>query len=89
MITPAQRAEILRHFGERWKVGTIAQLGLHRDCRGQGSAAACCVAPSSYLIRDLTQYPAHGSTRQRGYTGSVIQVRRLVRRLRPTSHPGR
>ena len=42
------------------------------------------------LIRDtLTQYPSLRATRvyemvrQRGYTGSVIQVRRLVRRLRP------
>ena len=42
------------------------------------------------FIRDtLTQYPSLRATRvyemvrQRGYTGSVIQVRRLVRRLRP------
>ena len=50
--------------------------------------------PRPYLpfIRDtLAQYPTlratriHEMVRQRGYPGSVIQVRRLVRRLRPES----
>ena len=65
--------------------------------RGAGSVRRGACRPSAldpYLpfIRDtLTQYPTlratriHEMVRQRGYPGSVIQVRRLVRRLRPES----
>ena len=44
-----------------------------------------------FIRNTLAQYPRlratriHEMVRQRGYTGSVIQVRRLVRRLRPES----
>ena len=44
-----------------------------------------------FIRNTLAQYPrlratrVHEMVRQRGYTGSVIQVRRLVRRLRPES----
>ena len=65
--------------------------------RGAGSVRRGACRPSAldpYLpfIRDTpAQYPTlratriHEMVRQRGYPGSVIQVRRLVRRLRPES----
>jgi hypothetical protein len=44
-----------------------------------------------FLVQTLTQYPGLRSTRlyqmirERGYTGSVVQLRRVVRGLRPVA----
>ena len=61
--------------------------GVHR-----GVCRPSALDPYLPLIRNtLAQYPRlratriHEMVRQRGYVGSVIQVRRLVRRLRPES----
>ena len=61
--------------------------GVHR-----GVCRPSALDPYLPLIRNtLAQYPRlratriHEMVRQRGYSGSVIQVRRLVRRLRPES----
>ncbi len=59
---------------------------------GRGVCRPSALDPYLPFIRNtLAQYPRlratriHEMVRQRGYTGSVIQVRRLVRRLRPES----
>ena len=61
--------------------------GVHR-----GVCRPSALDPYLPLLRNtLAQYPRlratriHEMVRQRGYSGSVIQVRRLVRRLRPES----
>ena len=58
----------------------------------RGVCRPSALDPFLPLIRNtLAQYPRlratriHEMVRQRGYAGSVIQVRRLVRRLRPES----
>lgn len=103
MITPEQHAEIRRlHFGEHWKVGTIAAaLGVHHDTvraalahEAPGVRRGTCrvsqLDPYLPLLRDtLAQYPRLRATRlfemvkARGYAGSVVQLRRLVRLIRP------
>src|SRR5580704_15736048 len=103
MITPEQHAEIRRlHFGEHWKVGTIAAaLGVHHDTvraalaheapgLRRGSCRVSQLDPYLPLLRDtLAQYPRLRATRlfemikARGYPGSVVQLRRLVRLIRP------
>ena len=59
---------------------------------GRGVCRPSALDPFLPFIRDtLAQYPTlratrvHEMVRQRGYPGSVVQVRRLVRRLRPES----
>ena len=66
------------------------------ECEAGGVRRGVC-RPSAldpflpFIRNTLAQYPRlratriHEMVRQRGYTGSVIQVRRLVRRLRPES----
>ena len=56
----------------------------------RGACRPSALDPYLPFIRDtLAQYPTlratriHEMVRQRGYPGSVIQVRRLIRRLRP------
>jgi hypothetical protein len=105
MITPEQHAEIRRlHYGEHWKVGTIAAaLGVHHDTvraaiahdtQGlrRGTCRATMLDPYLPFIRDtLAQYPRLRATRlfemvrARGYTGSVVQLRRVVHTLRPAA----
>jgi transposase len=105
MITPEQHAEIRRlHYGEHWKVGTIAAaLGIHHDTvraaiahdtQGlrRGTCRATMLDPFLPFIRDtLAQYPRLRATRLyemvkgRGYTGSVVQLRRWVRLIRPVA----
>ena len=105
MITPEQHAEIRRlHYGEHWKVGTIAAaLGVHHETVRAAIVndtqsvrrGTCRVTPlDPYLpfIRDtLAQYPRLRATRLfemvkgRGYTGSVVQLRRAVRLIRPVA----
>ena len=70
MIDPETHVQIRRYFyAEHWKIGTIAsQLGVRQT---------------------LDQHPRLRATRiyqmirDRGYTGSVVQLRRSVARLRP------
>jgi len=105
MITPEQHAEIRRlHYGEHWKVGTIAAaLGVHHDTvraaiahdtQGlrRGTCRATRLDPYLPFIRDtLAQYPRLRATRlfemvkSRGYPGSVVQLRRWVRLIRPAA----
>jgi transposase len=105
MITPEQHAEIRRlHYGEHWKVGTIAAaLGVHHDTvraaiahdtQGlrRGTCRATMLDPYLPFIRDtLAQYPRLRATRlfemvkSRGYPGSVVQLRRWVRLIRPAA----
>ena len=105
MITPEQHAEIRRlHYGEHWKVGTIAAaLGVHHDTvraaiahdtQGlrRGTCRATMLDPYLPFIRDtLAQYPRLRATRLfemvkgRGYPGSVVQLRRWVRLIRPAA----
>ena len=75
------------------------QLGLHHDtvrnALETGHVAAQSVRPSKldpylgFLREVLTQHPTLRATRiyqmarERGYTGSVVQFRRAVARLRP------
>ena len=68
------------------------RAAVERETTGvrRGVCRRTILDPYLPFIRDtLTQYPSLRATRvyemvrQRGYTGSVIQVRRLVRRLRP------
>ena len=107
MITPEQHAEIRRlHFGEHWKVGTIAAaLAVHHDTVRaaiahdthtvrRGTCRASGLDPYLPFIRDtLAQYPRLRATRlfemvrARGYAGSVVQLRRLVRTMRPATPP--
>ena len=70
------------------------RAALERDTGGvrRGVCRPSALDPYLSFIRDtLAQYPRlratriHEMVRQRGYPGSVIQVRRLVRRLRPES----
>jgi transposase len=77
MITPEQHAEIRRlHYGEHWKVGTIAAaLGVHHDTvraaiahdtQGlrRGTCRATLLDPYLPFIRDtLAQYPRLRATR--------------------------
>lgn len=77
MITPEQHAEIRRlHFGEHWKVGTIAvALGVHHDTVRaaiahdtptvrRGTCRASILDPFLPFIRDtLAQYPRLRATR--------------------------
>jgi transposase len=77
MITPEQHAEIRRlHFGEHWKVGTIAAaLGVHHDTVRaaiahdtqtvrRGTCRATMLDPYLPFIRDtLAQYPRLRATR--------------------------
>ena len=89
MITPAQRAEIRRLFyGEHWKVGTIAQLGLHREtvraaveretagvrpsCVGRASSTRIC--RSSTPWRSTRGRPLTEMGRQRAMPGSVRRL---------------
>jgi transposase len=105
MISPEQHAEIRRlHYGEHWKVGTIAAaLGVHHDTvraaiahdtQGlrRGTCRATMLDPYLPFIRDtLAQYPRLRATRLfemvkgRGYPGSVVQLRRWVRLIRPAA----
>jgi transposase len=106
MITPEQHAEIRRlHFGEHWKVGTIAAaLGVHHDtvraaiadtqAVRRGTSRPTALDPYLPFVRDtLAQYPRLRATRlyemvrPRGYAGSVVQLRRVVRLLRPQAAP--
>ena len=70
------------------------RAAVEHEAGGVGRGVCRPSALDQYLpfIRNtLAQYPRlratriHEMVRQRGYTGSVIQVRRLVRRLRPES----
>ena len=77
MITPEQHAEIRRlHFGEHWKVGTIAAaLGVHHDAVRaaiahdtqtvrRGTCRATILDPYLPFLRDtLAQYPQLRATR--------------------------
>ena len=77
MITPEQHAEIRRlHFGEHWKVGTIAAaLGVHHDAvraaiahdtqtLRRGTCRATRLDPYLPFLRDtLAQYPQLRATR--------------------------
>jgi transposase len=96
MITPEQHAEIRRlYYGEHWTVGTIAAaLGVHHDTQGvrRGTCRATHLDPYLPFVRDtLAQYPRLRATRLfemvkgRGYTGSVVQLRRAVRLIRPAA----
>ena len=99
MITPEQHAEIRRlYYGEHWKVGTIAAaLDVHHDTTQtvrRGTCRASALDPYLPLIRDtLVQYPRLRATRlfemvrARGYAGSVVQLRRTVRTIRPAASP--
>ena len=107
MITPEQYAEIRRlHFGEHWKVGTIAAaLGVHHDTVRaaiahdtgtvrRGTCRASALDPYLPLIHDtLAHHPRLRATRlfemvrARGYRGSVVQLRRIVRTIRPAAPP--
>ena len=87
------------HFAEGWPVGTIAaQLGVHHETVERTLETVgkpervrkSGLDPFLPFMRDtLAQYPRLRSTRlfqmlgARGYTGSAVQVRRVVRRLRP------
>jgi len=86
MITPEQHAEIRRlYFGEHWKVGTIAAaLGVHH-----GTVRAAIAHDTRALPRGLCRRATRlfEMVRARGYPGSVVQLRRVVRTLRPSVTP--
>lgn len=89
------------YFAEHWKVGTIAaQLNLHHDtvrAALEMGARPAVVRPTAldpyldFVRKTLHEYPRlratrlHEMLRLRGFSGSVVQLRRAVRCLRPTS----
>jgi transposase len=99
MISLETRAQIRRHFyAEHWKVGTIArELGVHPDTVRNAIEAECFgstqpLRPSivNPYAETLDQHPRlrasriYQMLRDRGYAGSVVQLRRAVARLRPS-----
>lgn len=92
MISPELRAQIRRYYyAERWKIGTIAQeMGVHPDAvrnalEMQRLGGAQPVRPS--LVDPYLEFIRQKMARDRGYSGSVVQLRRgpegTVSRLRP------
>src|SRR5215470_9858930 len=80
MISAEEIAEIRRlFFAEHWKIGTIAaELNLHPETVRHTIEADRFGRQSAPRATRLYEM-----VKQRGYTGSVIQLRRVVAKLRP------
>ena len=88
-------------YAEHWKIGAIAsELGVHPDAvrnaieserfKSSKPLGASIVDPYiEFMRRTLEQHPRatriYQMIRDRGYSGSVVQLRRTVARLRPQS----
>jgi transposase len=87
------------YYAEHWKIGTIVtELGLHADTvrralnaeRFKRGAPRTLTEPYLDFIKEtLDAYPRLRATRiyemvrQRGYSGSIVQLRRVVAAIRP------
>src|SRR5215471_2441602 len=89
MISKEQIATIRRlYYAEHWKVGTIAaEMRLHPETVKRALVSSSL----NFIEQTLNQHPHLRATRlfemlrDRGYQGSLRQVRRMAEKARPVS----